>query len=126
MTRSPSISATRRWQAGLSRAGAAVPGPRPSKAPSGSGTMRPGSAWPRHCTGPRAPAAAANKEQRMTLEYRAAVLHSIGAPMTVEPVTAGGLGRNDVLVRIKAAGLCHTDLEVITGSLRYPDRKSVV
>jgi S-(hydroxymethyl)glutathione dehydrogenase / alcohol dehydrogenase len=56
----------------------------------------------------------------MTIEYRAAVLHSIGAPMTVEPVTAGGLGRGDVLVRIKAAGLCHTDLEVITGSLRYP------
>jgi S-(hydroxymethyl)glutathione dehydrogenase / alcohol dehydrogenase len=56
----------------------------------------------------------------MTIEYRAAVLHSIGAPVTVDPVTAGGLSRGDVLVRIKAAGLCHTDLEVITGSLRYP------
>jgi S-(hydroxymethyl)glutathione dehydrogenase / alcohol dehydrogenase len=56
----------------------------------------------------------------MTIEYRAAVLHGVGAPMTVEPVVAGDLGRNDVLVRIKAAGLCHTDLEVITGSLRYP------
>jgi S-(hydroxymethyl)glutathione dehydrogenase/alcohol dehydrogenase len=56
----------------------------------------------------------------MTIEYRAAVLHGVGAPMTVEPVVAGDLGRGDVLVRIKAAGLCHTDLEVITGSLRYP------
>jgi S-(hydroxymethyl)glutathione dehydrogenase/alcohol dehydrogenase len=56
----------------------------------------------------------------MTIEYRAAVLHGVGAPMTVEPVVAGDLGRTDVLVRIKAAGLCHTDLEVITGSLRYP------
>jgi S-(hydroxymethyl)glutathione dehydrogenase/alcohol dehydrogenase len=56
----------------------------------------------------------------MTIEYRAAVLHSVGGPMTIEPVVAGGLGRGDVLVRIKAAGLCHTDLEVITGSLRYP------
>ena len=56
----------------------------------------------------------------MSIEYRAAVLHAVGAPMTVEPVVAGDLGRNDVLVRIKAAGLCHTDLEVITGSLRYP------
>ncbi len=60
------------------------------------------------------------KGTRMTIDYRAAVLHGAGAPMTVEPVVASGLGRNDVLVRIKAAGLCHTDLEVITGSLRYP------
>ncbi|HEV8679522.1 MAG TPA: Zn-dependent alcohol dehydrogenase [Stellaceae bacterium] len=56
----------------------------------------------------------------MSIDYRAAVLHSVGGPMTVEPVVASGLGRGDVLVRIKAAGLCHTDLEVITGSLRYP------
>ena len=56
----------------------------------------------------------------MTIEYRAAVLHGVGEKMTVEPVIASGLGRGDVLVRIKAAGLCHTDLEVITGSLRYP------
>src|SRR6266446_9773653 len=38
----------------------------------------------------------------------------------VEPVVRDGLGGSEVLVRIKAAGLCHTDLEVITGSLRYP------
>src|SRR6266849_1487858 len=56
----------------------------------------------------------------MSIEYRAAVLHGVGAPMTVEPVVAGDLGLSDVLVRVKAAGLCHTDLEVITGSLRYP------
>ena len=56
----------------------------------------------------------------MTGEYRAAVLHAVGAPMTIEPVVGRALGRADVLVRIKAAGLCHTDLEVITGSLRYP------
>jgi S-(hydroxymethyl)glutathione dehydrogenase / alcohol dehydrogenase len=56
----------------------------------------------------------------MTIEYRAAVLHAVAAPMTVETVIAGPLRGNDVLVRVKAAGLCHTDLEVITGSLRYP------
>src|SRR5712691_11512316 len=56
----------------------------------------------------------------MTIEYRAAVLHRVGAPLTVEAVVADAPRRNDVLVRIKAAGLCHTDLEVITGSLRYP------
>jgi S-(hydroxymethyl)glutathione dehydrogenase/alcohol dehydrogenase len=56
----------------------------------------------------------------MTIEYRAAVLHQARAPITVETVVASGLGPGDVLVRVKAAGLCHTDLEVITGSLRWP------
>jgi len=35
-------------------------------------------------------------------------------------VAAAPLGPSDVLVRIKAAGLCHTDLEVIEGGLVYP------
>src|ERR1051325_6938047 len=56
----------------------------------------------------------------MSVEYRAAVLHAVRAPMRIETVSAGPLDNNDVLVRIKAAGLCHTDLEVIDGSLRYP------
>src|SRR5436853_849698 len=56
----------------------------------------------------------------MSIEYRAAVLHAAQTSLTVETVLADGLSGNDVLVRIKAAGLCHTDLEVIAGSLRYP------
>jgi len=56
----------------------------------------------------------------MTLEYRAAVLHAPHTPMSIETVTAAALKPTDVLVRIRAAGLCHTDLEVIEGSLRYP------
>jgi S-(hydroxymethyl)glutathione dehydrogenase / alcohol dehydrogenase len=54
------------------------------------------------------------------LEYRAAVLHAPLTPMSIEPVTLTDLKPTDVLVRIRAAGLCHTDLEVIEGSLRYP------
>jgi S-(hydroxymethyl)glutathione dehydrogenase / alcohol dehydrogenase len=56
----------------------------------------------------------------MTLSFRAAVLHVSKTPMRVESVTAGDLKPGDVLVRMQAAGLCHTDLEVIEGSLRYP------
>ena len=56
----------------------------------------------------------------MSIEYRAAVLHAPQTRLTVETVVADDIRRNDVLVRIKAAGLCHTDLEVVTGSLRYP------
>src|SRR5258708_9632588 len=54
------------------------------------------------------------------LSYRAAVLHAPQTAMRIETVTAGALKPTDVLVRRRAAGLCHTDLEVIEGSLRYP------
>src|SRR3954468_854755 len=56
----------------------------------------------------------------MSLQYRAAVLHAAKSPLKIETVVAAELQPNDVLVRIRAAGLCHTDLEVIDGSLRYP------
>jgi S-(hydroxymethyl)glutathione dehydrogenase/alcohol dehydrogenase len=56
----------------------------------------------------------------MTLQYRAAVLHQARSPMAIEQVEAAPLGPSDVLVRVRAAGLCHTDLEVIDGALRYP------
>src|SRR3984885_14648327 len=56
----------------------------------------------------------------MSLNYRAAVLHQSGTPLVIERVSAGSHGPADVVVKIRAAGLCHTDLEVISGSLRYP------
>jgi S-(hydroxymethyl)glutathione dehydrogenase / alcohol dehydrogenase len=56
----------------------------------------------------------------MPLQYKAAVLHQARAPLTLEQVTATALEPHDVLIRVRAAGLCHTDLEVIDGSLRYP------
>ena len=54
------------------------------------------------------------------ISYRAAVLRSAGARLTVETVTAQGMADTDVLVKIGATGLCHTDLEVVDGSLRFP------
>ncbi len=56
----------------------------------------------------------------MPLTYRAAVLHAPQTPLAIETVQAAALRPSDVLVRIKAAGLCHTDLEVIEGGLVYP------
>ena len=56
----------------------------------------------------------------MTLHYRAAVLHRPHSPLQIETIAAAPLAPLDVLVRVRAAGLCHTDLEVIDGSLRYP------
>ena len=56
----------------------------------------------------------------MTLKYRAAVLHQAGKPLAIEQVSSGDPAPTDVVVRVRADGLCHTDLEVIDGSLRYP------
>ena len=54
------------------------------------------------------------------MNFKATVLHETGAPLTVEDVKISGLKPGDVLVRVYASGLCHTDLEVIEGSLPYP------
>jgi len=48
---------------------------------------------------------------------RAAVLRLVGAPMTIETLEFGPLAAGDVLVRVRAASLCHTDLEAIEGAL---------
>ena len=64
----------------------------------------------------------------MTLTTRAAVLRSLGAarpyadsrPLTIETVTLDPPGPGEVLVAIKAAGLCHSDLSVINGDRPRP------
>src|SRR5678815_1820968 len=54
------------------------------------------------------------------MKFRAAVLNEVGAPLTIETLAMAPLQANDVLVRVRASGLCHTDLEVIQGTLAYP------
>jgi S-(hydroxymethyl)glutathione dehydrogenase / alcohol dehydrogenase len=54
------------------------------------------------------------------MEFRAAVLEGVDRPLVVGPVKLERLAANDVLIRNHASGLCHTDLEVMQGSLPYP------
>ena len=54
------------------------------------------------------------------MRFRAAVLDRVGGPLSIDTVELGALGPHDVLVRLRASGLCHTDLEVIQGQLVYP------
>ena len=54
------------------------------------------------------------------MKFKAAVLEEVGAPLVIDELEMDPLKPGDVLVRIKASGLCHTDLEVIQGSLAYP------
>jgi S-(hydroxymethyl)glutathione dehydrogenase / alcohol dehydrogenase len=51
------------------------------------------------------------------VEARAAVLREVGRPMSIETVRVGPVAPGDVRVRIRAASLCHTDLEAIEGQL---------
>ena len=50
-------------------------------------------------------------------QARAAVLRSIGEPLTVEEITLAPLAPDQVRVRIAASGVCHSDLSQATGVL---------
>ena len=62
------------------------------------------------------------------MKIRAAVLHQLGSaapfahsqPLRIEQLDLDPPGPGEVLVRIKAAGLCHSDLSVITGVRARP------
>jgi S-(hydroxymethyl)glutathione dehydrogenase/alcohol dehydrogenase len=43
---------------------------------------------------------------------RAAVLHTVGEPLVVQDVTVSAPGPHEVLVQVKASGICHSDLHV--------------
>ncbi len=48
----------------------------------------------------------------------AAVLREIGGPLSVENVVLDAPGPHDVLVRVEAAGVCHTDYHYMKGELK--------
>ena len=50
------------------------------------------------------------------METRAAVAHAAGKPLTVETVTLDGPREGEVLVEIKATGICHTDEFTLSGA----------
>ena len=62
------------------------------------------------------------------MKTRAAVLHQIqlvrpyshSAPLKIEEVNLDDPGYNEVLIKIRAAGLCHSDLSVIDGNRPRP------
>ena len=51
---------------------------------------------------------------------KAAVLRDLGQPMAIEEVQIAKPGPREVLVRIVASGLCHSDLHVLEGDIAYP------
>ncbi len=53
-------------------------------------------------------------------ESRAAVMYDFNAPLTVETVGLKEPGPEQIVVRIAASGICHTDLSVWRAALPYP------
>ena len=54
------------------------------------------------------------------MKSRAAVLFEPGKPLEVCYVDVQDPKAGEVRIEIKAAGVCHTDLSVMTGSLKAP------
>ncbi|MGQ4615676.1 zinc-binding dehydrogenase [Nocardia sp. R7R-8] len=54
------------------------------------------------------------------IKTQAAVVDTVGAPFTLQEIELDGPGPNEVVVRLVAAGLCHTDLSVRAGYLPFP------
>lgn len=46
---------------------------------------------------------------------KAAVVHAYGEPLTIEEVPVKAPGENEVLVKVMASGVCHTDLHAADG-----------
>ena len=54
------------------------------------------------------------------MQVRAAVFEGVGKPIQTTDVEVLDPGPNEVLVRVKASGVCHTDLSVAEGKLPAP------
>src|SRR5215211_5589406 len=51
---------------------------------------------------------------------KAAVLREVRQPLQIEDVQIGKPGPHEVLIRTKAAGVCHSDLHFVEGKYPHP------
>jgi S-(hydroxymethyl)glutathione dehydrogenase/alcohol dehydrogenase len=51
---------------------------------------------------------------------KAAVFREVGKPLQIEDVSIGKPGPHEVLIRTKAAGVCHSDLHFVEGKYPFP------
>ena len=52
---------------------------------------------------------------KTTKTMKAAVVHEFGKPLTIEEVPVPAVGPGQILVKIAATGVCHTDLHAVDG-----------
>ena len=58
----------------------------------------------------------AGPHRSVTMEVRAAVAHQAGQPLSIETVQLDGPKADEVLVEVKATGVCHTDAYTLSGA----------
>ncbi|HAJ34670.1 MAG TPA: alcohol dehydrogenase, partial [Chloroflexi bacterium] len=54
------------------------------------------------------------------MQTRTAVLHAVGAPIVIETLDLDAPRVGEVCVRIRAAGVCHSDWHLVSGATRHP------
>ena len=57
---------------------------------------------------------------------KAAVLYEYNAPLKIEEIDIDKPKRGEVLVKVAASGVCHSDLSVINGTLPFPPPPTVL
>jgi NDMA-dependent alcohol dehydrogenase len=55
------------------------------------------------------------------MKSRAAILHNVGGPWSVEDIELDPPRADEVLVEMAAAGLCHSDDHILTGDMSVPN-----
>ncbi len=56
----------------------------------------------------------------MARTAKAALCRALNTPVVIEPVTVDGPKRGEVMVKLGACGVCHSDLSAITGTIALP------
>src|SRR5690606_10079217 len=64
---------------------------------------------------PRAPPSPREPPKEPAMKTRAAVAHAAGKPLTIETLDLGGPREGEVLVELRATGVCHTDAYTLSG-----------
>ncbi|NRA97697.1 MAG: alcohol dehydrogenase catalytic domain-containing protein, partial [Planctomycetes bacterium] len=54
------------------------------------------------------------------MRTRAAVVHEVAGPIVVEELELSAPRAGEALVRILAAGVCHSDWHLVTGATKHP------
>src|SRR5690606_24962055 len=65
---------------------------------------------------PPGPGDRRGEEERSTMKVTAAVAHAAGQPLTIEEIELAGPRSGQVLIEIKATGVCHTDAYTLSGA----------
>src|SRR6185436_20098066 len=56
----------------------------------------------------------------MTRKAQAAICRELNKPIVVEQIAVDSPGRGEVLVKLGACGVCHSDLSAINGTIALP------